>query len=82
MGISISEMNISSSVTTLSYSAMIMETIMKRRFLFSGRPDSFTAVGYQTLAFIQVLENQKTVKKMDKSDKTGKSRETAQFKIH
>lgn len=82
MDISISEMYISSSVTTLSYSAMIMETIMKRRFLFSGRPDSFTAVGYQTLAFIQVLENQKTVKKMDKSGKTGKSREMEQFKIH
>ena len=37
---------------------------MKMRLLFPGRPDSFTAVGYQTLAFIQVLENQKTVKKL------------------
>jgi len=42
---------------------MVMETIMEMRFLFPGRPDSFTAVEYQTLAFIQVLENQKTAKK-------------------
>lgn len=29
----------------------------------SGRPDKFTAVGYQTLAFIQVLEKQRLGKK-------------------
>lgn len=40
----------------------------------SGRPDSFTAVGYQILAFIQVLEKQRLWKKVGKCDKTGKSR--------
>lgn len=40
-----------------------METIAKRRLLFAERPDSFTAVRYQPLAFSQVLENQETLKK-------------------
>lgn len=41
----------------------------------SGRPDKFTAVGYQTLAFIQVLEKQRLgkKKKVDKCDKTKKA---------
>jgi len=43
-----------------------------QRFLFPARSDCFPAVGYQTLAFIQALENQKMVKKTDSSDKTGK----------
>lgn len=47
-----------SSVTTLPYRAMIMETNMKMFFYFPVRPDSFTAAGYQTQAFIQVLKNQ------------------------
>lgn len=64
----INEICMNSSVATLPYRAMIMETNMKMSFFLPVRPDSFTAAGYQTLAFIQVLKNQKRLKKQNRQD--------------
>lgn len=76
----INEICMTSSVTTLPYRAMIMETNMKMSFFFPVRPDSFTAAGYQTLAFIQVLKNQKTLKNQNGQD--WKNQGMEQLKIH
>lgn len=63
--------NVSDACIGSSLTVLILQC---QRFLFPARSDCFPAVGYQTLAFIQALENQKMVKKTDSSDKTGKKK--------
>lgn len=70
------------SVIILSHSAMIIETVRKMAFHFPARPGSFPAVGYQTLAFIQVAGKPKGCEKIDRSDIPWKNQGMEQLKIH